>query len=134
MGRIATLIDGGFFLKRLPKLVSANRCDSSGKIVACIRHLYLNHVKILTGSRDSRWQQHVYRIFSMMRHPMRAKRITPSATLSSDFGKSDIANTRNALFELLRKARWLCASVTLSVNTTFYPRTCSNISMACNPA
>ena len=33
-GRIAILIDGGFFLKRLPRLVPANRCESPGKIVA----------------------------------------------------------------------------------------------------
>jgi hypothetical protein len=51
-GRIAILIDGGFFLKRLPKLVAANRCASPGKIVACIRHMCRNHVKNLTGAND----------------------------------------------------------------------------------
>jgi len=62
-GRIAILIDGGFFLKRLPKLVAANRCENPGKVVACLRHMCLNHVKILNGDQDSRRHKHIYRIF-----------------------------------------------------------------------
>ncbi|MBU2809352.1 hypothetical protein HF285_14120 [Acidithiobacillus ferrooxidans F221] len=62
-GRIAILIDGGYFLKRLPKLVTSNRCDTPQNIVACIRQLCRTHVKRLTGKDDARWQQHLYRSF-----------------------------------------------------------------------
>lgn len=58
-GRIAILIDVGFLLKRLPKLVGSHRCDSPGKIVACLRRLCRRHIKTLTGDEGSRWHKHV---------------------------------------------------------------------------
>lgn len=106
-GRIAILIDGGFFLKRLPKLVAANRCSSPGTIVACIRHMCRNHIKILTGTNDSRWHQHVYRIFFYDAVPYDGKAHHPIDNRPIDFGKSDVANDRYALFDLLRKERKL---------------------------
>jgi uncharacterized LabA/DUF88 family protein len=106
-GRIAILIDGGFFLKRLPKLVPANRCESPGKIVACIRHMCRNHIKTLTGSNDSRWHQHVYRIFFYDAVPYDGKAHHPIDNRPIDFGKSDVALERYALFDLLRKQRKL---------------------------
>ena len=106
-GRIAILIDGGFFLKRLPRLVPENRCDSPGKIVACIRHLCRRHVKLLTDSDASRWQQHVYRIFFYDAVPYEGKAHHPIDNRPIDFGKSRIARDRLELFELLRKERKL---------------------------
>lgn len=106
-GRIAILIDGSFFLKRLPKLVPANRCDTPGKIVACIRHMCRNHVKKLVGTSDTRWQQHVYRIFFYDAEPYDGKAHHPIDNRSIDFAKSDVAHERQALFELLRKERKL---------------------------
>ncbi|GAB1436349.1 hypothetical protein MASR2M32_25940 [Sphaerotilus sulfidivorans] len=61
--RIAILIDGGFFLKRLPHLVAAHHCDAPIKIAACIRRLCRSHVKMLTGHQGERWQQHLHRIY-----------------------------------------------------------------------
>ena len=61
--RIAILIDGGFFLKRLPRLVSPKHCNSPDRTVACIRSLCRTHIKTLTGDNDSRWHRYVYRIF-----------------------------------------------------------------------
>jgi len=106
-GRIAILIDGGFFLKRLPRLVTPNRCDSPGKIVACIRHMCRNHIKTLTGSADTRWQQHAYRIFFYDALPYDGKAHHPIDNRPIDFGKSDVARDRLALFDLLRKERKL---------------------------
>ena len=37
--QIAILIDGGFFLKRLSKLVPANHCDTPENIARCVRKL-----------------------------------------------------------------------------------------------
>lgn len=102
---IAILIDGAFFLKRLPKLVPANRCDSVGKIVACLRHLCRNHVKILTGDEDSRWHGHVYRIFYYDAVPYDGKAHHPIDNRPIDFAKSHLARQRYELFDLLRKQR-----------------------------
>jgi hypothetical protein len=106
-GRIAILIDGGFFLKRLPRLVTANRCDSPGKIMACIRYMCRNHIKTLTGFADTRWQQYVYRIFFYDALPYDGKAHHPIDNRPIDFGKSDVARDRLALFDLLRKERKL---------------------------
>lgn len=57
--RIAILIDGGYFLKRLPKLVTPNRCATPERIVGCLRHLCCNHVKALTDCPDNRRQQYM---------------------------------------------------------------------------
>lgn len=105
--RIAILIDGGFFLKRLPKLVAANRCESPGKIVACLRRLCRQHIKTLTGDEGSRWHQYVYRIFFYDAVPYDGKAHHPIDNRSIDFAKSDVARQRHELFELLRKERKL---------------------------
>jgi uncharacterized LabA/DUF88 family protein len=106
-GRIAILIDGGFFLKRLPKLVATNRCDSPGKIVDCIRQMCRNHIKTLTGSTDARWRQHAYRIFFYDAQPYDGKAHHPIDNRPIDFGKTDVAQDRLVLFDLLRKERKL---------------------------
>lgn len=103
--RIAILIDGGFFLKRLPALVPEHRCDSPGKIVACIRHMCHNHIKILTGDDDSRWHKYVYRIFFYDAVPYDGKAHHPIDNRPIDFAKSDIANDRHELFDILRRQR-----------------------------
>ncbi|GAB4355037.1 MAG: NYN domain-containing protein [Gammaproteobacteria bacterium] len=104
-GRIAILIDGGFFLRRLPKLVAARHCNSPGRIVACIRHLCRNHIKALTGDDDSRWHKHVYRIFYYDAVPYDGKAHHPIDNRPIDFAKSDLAQQRYELFDLLRKQR-----------------------------
>lgn len=103
--RIAILVDGGFFLKRLPNLFPAHRCDSPGKIVACIRHMCHNHIKTLTGDNGSRWHQHVYRIFFYDAVPYDGKAHHPIDNRPIDFSKSNIANDRHELFDILRRQR-----------------------------
>ncbi len=103
--RIAILIDGGFFLRRLPRLVASKHCNSPGRIVACIRHLCRNHIKTLTGSNDSRWHRHVYRIFYYDAVPYTGKAHHPIDNHPIDFAKSDLAQQRYELFDLLRKQR-----------------------------
>jgi len=103
--RIAILIDGGFFLKRLPRLVEARHCNSPGRIVACIRRLCRNHIKTLTGDNDSRWHRHVYRIFFYDAEPYEGKAHHPIDNRAIDFGKSDLARERKELHQLLRQQR-----------------------------
>lgn len=103
--RIAILIDGGFFLRRLPQLVAEKHCNSPGRVVTCIRRLCRNHVKALTGDNDSRWHQHVYRIFYYDAMPYTGKAHHPIDNRPIDFAKSDLARERRELFDLLRKQR-----------------------------
>ena len=55
--RIAILIDGGYFLHRLPKLLPPARCATPERVAGCLRHLCHNHVLSLTGCSRDRWQQ-----------------------------------------------------------------------------
>ncbi|WP_409409520.1 hypothetical protein AAE485_03445 [Acidithiobacillus ferriphilus] len=96
-GRIAILIDSGYFLKRLPKLVTPNRCDTPQNIVACIRQLCRTHVKRLTGKDDARWQQHLYRSFFYDAMPYEGKAHHPIDNRPIDYAKTE---------ELLEYFRW----------------------------
>lgn len=103
--RIAILIDGGFFLKRLPCLVRPNRCDTAEHIASCIRLLCRNHVKALTGCEPKDWVQYVYRIFYYDAVPYDGKAHHPIDNRSIDFAKSDVATQRLQLFDALRRQR-----------------------------
>ena len=105
--QIAILIDGGFFLKRLNKLVSANRCDTPEGIARCVRKLCFAHVNRLKGNVGKLWQQHLYRIFFYDAHPYDGKVHHPIDNKSIDFSKSNVASHRQNLFEQLRKERKL---------------------------
>ncbi|MFM2057834.1 MAG: hypothetical protein RLY71_2219 [Pseudomonadota bacterium] len=106
-GRIAILVDGGFFLKRLARLVPAERCDTPANIVGCIRQMCRQHIRMLTSSTDARWQQHVYRIFFYDAQPYDGKAHHPVGNRPIDYARSDVARHRLELFELLRKERKL---------------------------
>ena len=105
--RIAVLIDGGFFLKRLPRLVLPGRCDGASGIAKCITELCRNHIRKLTGDEGSRWIQHLYRTFFYDALPYDGTAHHPIENRLIQFGKSDLAGQRLALFETLRKQRKL---------------------------
>lgn len=103
--RIAILIDGGFFLKRLPELVDAPRCATAEEVVASLRQLCQSHVENLTGTSEGLWHQHVYRIFYYDAVPFDGKAHHPIDNKPIDFTKTDIASFRLRLFEILRRER-----------------------------
>jgi len=122
---IAILIDGGFFLKRLPKLVAASHCDNPGRVAACIRRMCHNHIKMLTGDEGKRWHQHIYRIFFYDAMPYDGKAHHPIDNRPIDFAKSNIAQERLALFNILRKQRKVAlrlGKVTKDNDWTISPR------------
>jgi uncharacterized LabA/DUF88 family protein len=102
---IAILIDGGFFLKRLPKLVTPKRCATPERIAGCIRHLCRNHVKALTGNSGRHWNQYVYRIFYYDAMPYDGKSHHPITNKPLDFNQSDVAKQRFELFDCLKTQR-----------------------------
>lgn len=103
--RIAILIDGGYFLKRLPKLVAPHHCETADKVLTCIRWMCRNHIKFLTGYDGNRWHQSIYRIFFYDASPYDGQAHHPLLNRQIDFGKSDLAKFRSALFEGLRRQR-----------------------------
>lgn len=105
--QIAILIDGGFFIKRLSKLVPANQCDTPENIARCVRKLCFNHVMRLKGGSGKLWQQHLYRIFFYDAQPYDGKAHHPISNRQIEFAKSDLAKARQALFDQLRKERKL---------------------------
>lgn len=108
--RIAILIDGGYFLKRLPKLVEPHFYTSPRQIAESARFLCKRHVQRLTGldtgdDGDGRWLDHVYRLFYYDAAPYSGKSHHPIKNRQIDFSKSEIAASRNALFAELRRKR-----------------------------
>ena len=105
--QIAILIDGGFFLKRLSKLVPADQRSTPQKIARCVRKLCSNHVIRLKDGGGKLWQQHLYRVFFYDAQPYDGKAHHPIENKPIDFAKTRVALQRQQLFEQLRKERKL---------------------------
>ena len=103
--RIAILIDGAFFLKRLPRVAPAKYCGTPEQIVASLRYMCRKHVSRLAGVEPSAWAQHVHRIFFYDAEPFAEKRHHPLTNQQIDYDQSDIATQRRAIFDLLRRQR-----------------------------
>lgn len=103
--RIAVLIDGAFFLKRLPRLVKSSDCDKPDRIAVCIRRLCKSHVRNLRGEDESRWMDEIYRIFFYDAVPYDGKAHHPLTNALLDFGKTEVARFRTELFDILRRQR-----------------------------
>ena len=105
--QIAILIDGGFFLKRLSKLVPAHQRGTPETIARCVRKLCFNHVIRLKDGSGKLWQQHLYRVFFYDAQPYDGKAHHPIENKPIDFAKTRVALQRQQLFEQLRKERKL---------------------------
>lgn len=108
--RIAILIDGSFFLKRLPRLVDRNFCTKPEQIAESARYLCKRHVQRLVGlegeeESDGRWLDHVYRLFYYDATPFEGKAHHPIQNRPIDFGKTDTARFRRELLDHLRRKR-----------------------------
>ena len=103
--QIAILIDGGFFLKRIRRLLPPGDIDTPEKIARAVRKLCFQHVMRLKRGSGRNWQQHLYRAFFYDAQPYTGKAHHPIANKSVDFSQSDVALHREALFQCLRKER-----------------------------
>lgn len=108
--RVAVLIDGGFFLKRLPKLVEAQFCTTAKQVAETARHLCKRHVQRLSHSSadqdaEGLWLDHVYRLFYYDAMPYAGVSHHPILNQCIEFGKSDVASFRRELFSELRHKR-----------------------------
>lgn len=86
------LIDGGFFLKRLPKVVDEQYRDSAEAVAETARVLCKRHVQRLIGEQPteqhSRWLDHVYRLFYYDASLTRARLNIRSPISASTWGES----------------------------------------------
>ena len=108
--RIAVLIDGGFFLKRLPKLVEPRYCTTPKQVADTARHLCKRHVERITRSGHARnskviWLDHVYRLFYYDAAPYEGVGHHPILNRRIEFGKTEVAAFRRSLFSELRQKR-----------------------------
>lgn len=107
--RIAVLIDGGFFIKRLPAIVGHDACRTAADVAEWARRLCKRQVQRLVGEpfsqRHSRWLDHVYRLFYYDAKPYDGIAHHPLLNLQIQFAKTDEAVFRETLFRELRKKR-----------------------------
>jgi uncharacterized LabA/DUF88 family protein len=108
--RIAVLIDGGFFLKRLPKLVPPHFCTTPKQIADSARNLCKRHVLRITRpgmarTAESLWLDHVYRLFYYDALPYDGIGHHPVLNRRVEFGKTEVATFRRSLFSELRRQR-----------------------------
>ena len=106
--RIAILIDGGFFVKRLPKL-RQNKQATPQNVATAAYHLCKRHVERLVhlpeGSKDGHWLDHVYRLFYYDARPYDGVEHHPILNHRIEFSKTETAVFREALFAELRRKR-----------------------------
>jgi len=89
--RIAILIDGGFFIKRLSKLVEAENHATPEAVAESPRVLCKRHVQQLMGeapdTKPSRWLDHVYRLFYYEAKPYDGTAHNPISNVAISFGR-----------------------------------------------
>lgn len=107
--RIAILIDGGFFIKRLSKLVEPDQCDSAAAVADSAYRLCKRHVQRLIGEPlgqgKSAWLDHVYRLFYYDALPFDGVAHNPLSNVQVQFAKTAEATFRHELFSELRRRR-----------------------------
>ncbi len=109
--RIAILIDGGFFIKKLKRLVGEENCDSAEKVAACATSLCKRHVQRLIHEpfhlrgRQTKWLDHVYRLYYYDALPFDGIAHHPISNQQIQFARSDEATFRHQLFHELRRRR-----------------------------
>ena len=101
--RTAVLIDGGYFLKRLPQVCRDIKASDPEAVVKAVEQLVQSHLEQLSkvyGAQNPR--QLLYRIFYYDALPYTAKAHKPVSERAIDYAKSDVAKFRMDLFKALR--------------------------------
>lgn len=110
MPRAAILIDGGYFLKRLPSVRPGVNPDDAADVAGAVKQLVGSHLKQLNDVHKV--QNHfelLYRTFYYDARPYDGKAQTPVGRRAIDYAKSHQARFRTKLF------RELCSVPNLAV-------------------
>lgn len=106
--RIAILVDGGFFLKRL-RYWKPDYRESPEQVADILRRLCKRHVQKLVGEdpeeRNSRWLDHVYRLFYYDAEPYTGQPYHPLYNRQIAFAQTDEAIFRRELFDQIKRKR-----------------------------
>ena len=103
MPKLAILIDGAFFLKRLPKLQPNLGKRDPDVTVQAIDKLVKHHLEYLNKTYCvANPKSLLYRAFYYDAEPFAKKVHTPIRKKSIDYQKTDVAEFRRRLFENLR--------------------------------
>lgn len=109
MRRLAIMIDGAFFLKRLNHVNPKVPWNDAAQVADLIFRHALRHTHQRTGTKDRKpvySDFDLYRIFFYDCRPIEKKMHAPISKKSIDFAKSDMAKFRISLHkELLRKRK-----------------------------
>lgn len=114
MRKIAVLIDGGFFIKRIKQLVEPRFCTTPSQVAETVRIMSKRHVQRLTGVRDDvqayppiHWLDYVYRIFYYDANPYDGSEQHPVQNQRIEFSRTRVAKFQHDLFNELRGKRKL---------------------------
>lgn len=103
MSKVAILIDGGYFLKRLPTVFPKTDQKDPSAVGKAIRRLVNQHLKHQNKIRRAQHARSLlYRVFYYDAIPWTGKSQLPISKKPIDFAKSEQAIFRQALFEELR--------------------------------
>lgn len=106
--KVAVLLDGAFFHKRLRVWPSINRDDPKA-VAEAARWMCKRHVQKLIGEprnkTKSAWLDHVYRLFYYDAEPYEGAPFHPLLGRQVDFGKSPKARFSRELFDEIRRKR-----------------------------
>ena len=115
MRRVAILIDGGFFIKRLKRLdkgysglPKGNPRRRASYVADSVYDLCRQHTQRLVrddGADGEAWLDHVYRLFYYDAHPFAGILTHPVSGKRIEFGRTKAAIFRRELFDKLRGKR-----------------------------
>ena len=106
--KVAVLIDGGFFLKRLKKWPGIDR-KNPAEVANAARWMSKRHVQRLIyenpKTKHSKWLDHVYRLFFYDARPYDGVPHHPLKNRQIDYGNTPEAQFRLELFDEIRRQR-----------------------------
>lgn len=104
MSQVAILIDGGYFIKRLPALRPAVDMDDPLAVCTTIKRLIAAHLERINKiERRPHARSLLYRSFYYDARPYLDRGHLPISRKSIDYAKSDVARFQLALHDMLRK-------------------------------
>ncbi|MYE55079.1 MAG: NYN domain-containing protein [Chloroflexi bacterium] len=104
MSKVAILIDGGYFLKRLPSVRPDIDASDPKAVVGSIRQLVRNHLSQLNNIHHAtNFYSLLYRCFYYDALPYGNKGQRPVSKRPINFATSELATFRNGLFDALRE-------------------------------
>ena len=103
MAKVAILFDGGFFIRRLPRLTDWSILNDAVRADQEIGRLVRGHVVYINNTaRVENPYALLYRCFSYDANPYDRRGHLPVSRKAIDYAKTDTASFRRSLFDLLR--------------------------------